>query len=174
MNCFFYHHPNSSFVIDKRIPPKIREAFDEANSCHKMSLSIGSSASLRKVIFEILSHFEIPKTKEIEDGGKKVVKKIPYFERLDLLKDYILKKYPAVEGALINDVKSVYSLVSVPLHEQLPEETTFKEFTPAQFIFLMSVVESLLIEIFVETHERKERHKSIKTLEKEVIKKKSK
>lgn len=82
---FFYHQPNSTFVIDDRIPKKIREALDQANTSHKMGLSIGSSAALRKAIFELLAKFEIPKVKEAEKPEDEP-KKIPYYDRLDLLK----------------------------------------------------------------------------------------
>lgn len=165
---FFYHQPNSSFVIDDRIPEKIRESLDQASTCHKMSLHIGASASLRKAIFELLSHFNIPKTRAKNENDKKIIEKIPYFERLDSLQEEVLKQYPHVERELLSDIKKVYSLVSNPLHERLPDEVEWEDFTNPQFLFLLSVVHNLLLQIFVEPEERKERGSVLTELAKKV------
>ncbi len=167
-NAFFYHHPNSSFVIDKRIPEKIRLALDEASTCQKMNLQIGASASLRKAIFQLLAYFNIPKTKKKEVEGKEEIVGLSYIDRLDLLKDEILKKHKNVDESLIGGVKKIYSLVSVPLHERLSDEVELKDFTPQQFRFLAGIVHSLLIEIFVETGERAERDELLSELAKQV------
>jgi len=163
---FFYHQPNSSFVIDDRIPNKIREALDQANTCHKMQLSIGSSASLRKAIFELLSNFDIPKTEEIGEGENKEIKKLTYDIRLDLLKKKISDKFPNVDTNLFNDIKQIYSLISMPLHEQLKEEVEWNDFDSKQFLFLMGVVYDLLIQIFVEPTDRSNRKAVLSNLAK--------
>jgi hypothetical protein len=164
---FFYHHPNSDFVIDDRIPKKIREAFDEAASSHKMGHKIGSSAALRKTIFEILAKFEIPKFQTNPDDPINP-KKISYISRLDLLKEKISKEIPSVEIDLIDEIKSVYALVSKPLHEQLPDEEEWEDFTPDQFLFLMTLTQDLLIELFVEIDEREKRRKKLGELNKKI------
>ena len=153
---FFYNQPNSTFVIDTRIPKKIREALDEANTSHKMGLSIGSSAALRKAIFELLAFFKVPKTEEPNKPEDKP-KNIRYHDRLDLLKEIITKSYPSVDPTLLEDIKKIYSLSSQPLHERLSSETEWIDFTPSQFLFLLEVVHSLLIQIFIIPSENKER-----------------
>ena len=163
-DAFFYHHPNSSFVIDKRIPEKIRLALDEAETSQKMNLQIGASASLRKAIFQLLAYFQIPKTKKKEVGGKEEITALSYLDRLVLLKEDVLKKHRNVDESLLDGIKQIYSLVSMPLHERLPDEVEFKDFNPEQFRFLAGIVHSLLIEIFVENGERLERSKTLATL----------
>lgn len=163
---FFYHQPNSSFVIDERIPEKIRLALDEASTCQKMNLQIGSSASLRKAIFQLLAYFHIPKTKKRDANGKEEIVGLSYLDRLDLLKEEVLKKHKNVDESLLDGIKKIYSLVSVPLHERLQDEIELKEFTPEQFRFLAGIVHGLLIEIFVEKGERDERNKLLSELSK--------
>lgn len=153
---FFYHQPNSTFVIDSRIPKKIREALDEANTAHKMGLSIGSSAALRMAIFELLAKFEIPKIKESENPEEEP-QKLPYYDRLDFLKEKLKELHPNVDLALLDDVKKIYSLSSQPLHERLPSENDWVDFTPSQFLFLLEVVHTLLIQIFIIPSENENR-----------------
>ena len=43
--CFFYHVPSSFFVIDDRIPAKIRQLISEAEDCLKMNFLTGASRS---------------------------------------------------------------------------------------------------------------------------------
>jgi len=167
-DAFFYHQPNSSFVIDGRIPEKIRIALDEASTCQKMNLQIGASASLRKAIFQLLAYFNIPKTIKKEVGEKEEVAGLSYLNRLDLLKDEILKKHTNVDESLLDGIKKIYSLVSNPLHERLQDEVELKDFTPEQFRFLAGIVHSLLIEIFVEKGERDIRNKLLSELAKRV------
>lgn len=162
---FFYHHPNSTFVVDERIPKNIRTALDEANTSHKMGLFIGASASLRKAIFELLAKFDIPKLKEQKQNSKDP-NRFTYYERLDLLKKKIIDQFPSVDSTLFDDIKQVYSLVSQPLHERLPDEEEWKDFTSAQFLFLMEVVNTLLIQLFVVPDENKERKQKILSLAK--------
>ena len=165
---FFYHQPNSSFAIDVRIPEKIRLALDEASTCQKMSLQIGASASLRKTIFQLLAYFQIPKTKTKKVDGKEETVGLTYLDRLGLLKEVVVKKYPNVDTSLLDGIKKIYSLVSVPLHEQLQDEVEMKDFTPEQFKFLAGIVHSLLIEIFVETGERDNRNKRLTDLAEQI------
>jgi hypothetical protein len=161
---FFYHHPNSSFVIDDRIPNKIKNLLDEASTCHKMGLLTGASACLRKAIFEILAHFNIPKTKT----DKEKIEHIDYFDRLDLLKTEILKKVPGVDTSLFSDIKKIYSLTSEPLHEKLPHEIEWKPLTGDQFKFLAGVLHDLLLQVFVEPSEREARRTTLGELAKKI------
>lgn len=164
---FFYHQPNSTFVIDPRIPKKIREALDEANTSHKMQLSIGSSAALRKAIFELLAKFEIPKLKDSENPEEEP-QKLSYHERLNLLKEELKTSHPNVDLALLEDIKKIYSLVSQPLHEKLPTETEWKNFTSSQFLFLLEVVHTLLIQVFIIPSENDDRRGKLSELAKKV------
>lgn len=167
---FFYHHPNSSFVIDKRIPNKVRDLLDEASTCHKMGLLTGASACLRKAIFELLVHFNISKTKKTknEETGEENVERVDYFDRLDLLKNEILKKVPGVDTSLFSDMKKIYSLTSEPLHEKLPYEMELGPLTGDQFKFLAGVLHDLLLQVFVEPSEREARRITLGELAKKV------
>lgn len=164
---FFYHQPNSTFVIDDRIPKKIREALDQANTSHKMSLSIGSSAALRKAIFELLANFEIPKIKVGTDPAEEP-RKISYQDRLDLLKHKLKKTHPNVDLALLEDVKKIYSLSSQPLHERLLNENEWEDFTPAQFLFLLELIHTLLVQIFIIPSENEDRKGKLSELAKKI------
>ena len=50
---FFYSVPTSFFVIDRRIPVKLRELITEADGCAKMNFLTGASACTRKAIYEL-------------------------------------------------------------------------------------------------------------------------
>lgn len=159
---FFYHHPNSDFIIDERIPPGIREALDEANTSHKMNLHTGASACLRKAIFELLAKFKVPKIKKDDEDKDKF---IPYLDRLDILKDILQEEIPTVETTLVDEIKKVYSITSHSLHERLPDEEVIV-FEPKKFLFLMGVVHNLLTQVFIAPDERKERNENLAQLAK--------
>lgn len=161
---FFYQHPNSTFSVDPRIPKKIREAMEEAASAQKLGHKIGSSAALRKAIFEILAHQKIPKTKTIE--GK--MKKIRYQERFDLLEKKVKKENPNVDADLVRGMKKIYSLVSQTLHEKLPEEQEWEDFTAPQFNFLLETVHSLIIGLFIIPVENEHRKNTLNKMSKKV------
>ena len=163
---FFYHHPNSSFVIDSRIPNKIRDLLDEASTCHKMSLLTGASACLRKAIFELLAYFNIPKTHK--KNNTEEVERIDYFDRLDLLKEEVVKKFPSIDASLFADIKKIYSLTSEPLHEKLSHELEWKALTGDQFKFLAGVLHDLLLQVFVEPAERESRRTTLGELAKKI------
>ncbi len=166
---FFYHHPNSTFTIDDRIPKKIREALDQANTAHKMGLSIGASAALRKAIFEILSapEFDIPKVEDPTVEGSEP-RWLTYQERLEMLKEKVKRLYPSVELGLVDDITKVYSLSSQPLHERSIDEGEWEDFTSAQFIFLLEVVHNLLIQIYIIPSENQDRKGKLSELAKKV------
>src|SRR3989339_1995279 len=46
------HIPTSFFTIDNRIPKKLRELINEAEKCVKNNCLTGSSACIRKTIYE--------------------------------------------------------------------------------------------------------------------------
>ena len=50
----FYSQPTSFFVLDARVPAKIRELITEAEGCLKMNYLTGASACTRKSIYESL------------------------------------------------------------------------------------------------------------------------
>ena len=52
----FFSQPSSSFVLDNRIPKKIRDLIFESEKCRQANFLVGSSACIRKAIYELLEH----------------------------------------------------------------------------------------------------------------------
>jgi hypothetical protein len=50
---FFYSVPTSFFVLDERVPRKLRELLTEAEGCAKTNFLTGASACARKIVYEL-------------------------------------------------------------------------------------------------------------------------
>ena len=146
-DAFFYSVPTSFFVIDRRIPRKLRELITEAEGCSKMNFLTGASACTRKAIYELLA---------IEEaiGG-----------------DYNLKikalaqKYPNVDAELFEILGHIKDMTSEKVHEQSWEAWDSKHL----HLFLESL-KTILHDIYVVPEEKKCRVESVRALKEEIQK----
>lgn len=145
---FFYHQPSAAFTIDERIPENIRVPLSEADNCLKSNFLIGSSAALRKSIYKLLQHEAIPERRQ--------TKFLKHEKRIELLK----KKYPKIDEALLNKLKSIHVLTSQELHEN-----DWQDFNSQSLRFLLETTKEILFEIYILPDEKMKRSKELSELE---------
>jgi hypothetical protein len=83
---FFYSVPTSFFVLDERVPRKLRELLTESEGCLKSNYLTGASACARKVVYE-LGILQDAIGNNYEDRIKSLKSKLPnidptYFDTL--------------------------------------------------------------------------------------------
>lgn len=145
----FYSVPTSFFVIDNRIPKVIRELITEAESCLKMNFLTGSSACMRKAIYELLILEEI--------AGDH------YEEKIKSLKS----KYPNSDPELYDILGHIQEMTSNKIHEQ-----SWDEWDSDNLKLIIETLKNVLYEIYVEPREKDERAKKIKALHEKAMSKK--
>ena len=137
----FYSKPTSFFVIDNRIPGIIRELISEAEGCLKMDFLTGSSACMRKAIYELLIHEKIT-------GNY-------YEEKIKFLK----LKFPNSDPELFDILSHIQEMTSDKIHEQ-----SWDEWDSNNLHILIETLKTILYEIYVLPKEREERARQIKDL----------
>lgn len=147
---FFYHQPTSFFVLDERIPRKIREPLSESDNCRINNFLTGASGCLRKAIYILLKHENI----SLKDGERF----LSYHERIDELK----KKHPSISSILFDYLKAIQGLTSQELHEN-----DWEDFSNAHLHLLTEATKEILVEIYVTPEELKQRQEKIFCLYKE-------
>lgn len=145
----FFSEPTSFFVIDNRVPRIIRELITEAEGCLKMNFLTGSSACMRKAIYELLVKEEI-----IGDH---------YEEKIKSLKS----KYPNSDPVLYDVLSHIQEITSDKIHEQ-----SWDKWDSKNLHLIIETLKNVLYEIYVIPKEREERANKIKTLRQQSITKK--
>jgi hypothetical protein len=145
-NLFFYSVPTSFFVIDSRIPAKLRELLTEAEGCRKSNLLTGASVCVRKVIYELA-------VLEGATGNN-------YDDRIKSLKDI----KPEVDPAYFDTLLTIQQVTSTKVHEESYDGWNAKHLR----LILSSLVE-ILSELYVIPAIRQEKRAAILKLKEEVV-----
>lgn len=137
----FYSQPTSYFVLDNRIPEKVRELVYEAENSRKSNYLVGASACLRKAIYELLEHEKTivknPKTGYAD-----------YQESMKALK----AKFPSVAPELFDALGHIQEMTSDNVHEG-----SWEAWDSSKLRFIIELAKATLHEIYVVPEERKER-----------------
>jgi len=137
----FFSQPTSYFVLDNRIPEKVRELIYEAENSRKSNYLVGASACLRKAIYELLV-YEKSVVKNEKTG------RADYQESIKTLK----KKFPNVAPELFDALGHIQEMTSDNVHEGSWEAWDSKKLR-----FIIELTKATLHEIYVVPEERKER-----------------
>lgn len=149
-SAFFYSVPTSLFVIDRRIPRKLRELITEAEGCTKMNFLTGASACTRKAIYEMLS---------IEGATG-----TDYSAKIKVLAE----KYPIVDQELFEILGHIKDMTSEKVHEQ-----SWEAWDSKYLHFFLESLKTILHEIYVVPDEKKARLESVRSLREEIKKAKA-
>ena len=135
----FFSQPSSFFVLDNRIPKKIRELVFEAEGCRQANFLVGASACARKAIYELLDH-----EKSIVINEK--TKRANYSESIKKLKD----KFSFVSPELFDVLGEIQELTSDVVHEGSWESWDSKHLR-----YLIELLKTILNEMYVIPKEKK-------------------
>jgi hypothetical protein len=137
----FYSVPKSFFILDKRIPSIIRELITEAEGCLKMNFLTGSSACVRKAIYEIC---------RIEKATGS-----DYESKIKSLKG----KYPLIDSMLFDSLASIQGMTSDKIHEQ-----SWDKWESIHIRFIIALLKNIIEEIYVEPEIKKDKYKILQEL----------
>lgn len=137
----FFSQPTSYFVLDNRIPEKIRELVYEAEKSRQANLLVGASACLRKAIYELLEHEKVavrdPKTGRAN-----------YQESIKALK----AKFSSASSELFDALGHIQELASDSVHEG-----SWEAWDSSKLTILIELTKAILHEMYVVPEERKDR-----------------
>lgn len=137
----FFSQPTSYFVLDNRIPEKVRELIYEAENSRKSNFLVGASACLRKAVYELLE-YETAIVKNPKSGHA------DYQESIKSLK----AKFPAVAPELFDALGHVQELASDNVHEG-----SWDAWDSPKLTTLIELTKATLHEMYVVPEERKDR-----------------
>ena len=137
----FFSQPTSYFVLDSRIPEKVRELIYEAENSRKSNYLVGASACLRKAIYELIEH-EKSIIKNQKTGHA------DYQESIKNLKT----KFPNVASELFDALGHVQEMASDNVHEG-----SWEAWDSPKLRFIIELTKATLHEMYVVPEERKER-----------------
>ena len=137
----FFSQPTSYFVLDNRIPEKVRELIYEAENSRKSNFLVGASACLRKAVYELLE-YEKAIVKNSKSGHA------DYQESIKSLKT----KFPNVAPELFDALGHVQELASDNVHEG-----SWDAWDSPKLTTLIELTKATLHEMYVVPEERKER-----------------
>ena len=143
---FFYSIPTSFFVLDKRIPSKLRELLTEAEGCLKGNFLTGASACARKIVYELACLYGIT------DGY--------YEQRIKSLKD----EHPEVDGTYFDSLLTIQKTTSSKVHENAYDGWEAKHVR-----LILSALREILHELYVVPGLREDRRKGILALQEELL-----
>jgi hypothetical protein len=137
----FFSQPTSYFVLDNRIPEKVRELVYEAENSRKSNYLVGASACIRKAIYELLEY------------EKKIVKNektghADYKESIKALK----QKFSSVAPELFDALGHIQEMASNQVHEG-----SWEAWDSSKLRFIIELAKATLHEMYVVPEERKER-----------------
>lgn len=137
----FFSQPTSYFVLDSRIPEKVRELIYEAENSRKSNYLVGASACLRKAIYELLEH------------EKSIVKnpKTGYADYQASIKS-LKEKFNSVASELFDALGHTQEMVSDNVHEG-----SWEAWDSPKLRFIIELTKATLHEMYVVPEERKER-----------------
>ena len=137
----FFSQPTSYFVLDNRIPEKVRELVYEAENSRKSNFLVGASACLRKAIYELLE-YEKTIVKNTKTGHA------DYQESIKSLK----VKFQNVAPELFDALGHIQELASNNVHEG-----SWDAWDSPKLTTLIELTKATLHEMYVVPEERKER-----------------
>ena len=137
----FFSQPTSYFVLDERIPKKVRELVYEAENSRKSNFLVGASACLRKAIYELLKHEKVIVKSEKTGHAD-------YRESIKALKE----KYPKVEREYFDTLGNVQQMTSNQVHEG-----SWEAWDSNNLHFIIELTKATLYEIYVAPSEREKR-----------------
>lgn len=137
----FFSQPTSYFVLDNRIPEKVRELIYEAENSRKTNYLVGASACLRKAIYELLEH-----EKSIITNTK-----TGYADYQESIKN-LKTKFPNVASELFDALGHIQEMVSDNVHEG-----SWEAWDSHKLRFIIELTKATLHEMYVVPEERKER-----------------
>jgi len=137
----FFSQPTSYFVLDNRIPEKVRELIYEAENSRKSNYLVGASACLRKAIYELLV-YEKSIVKNEKTG------RADYQASIKKLKT----KFPSVAPELFDTLGDMQEMASDNVHEG-----SWEAWDSSKLRFIIELAKATLHEIYVVPEERKDR-----------------
>ncbi len=137
----FFSQPTSYFILDNRIPEKVRELIYEAEDSRKSNYLVGASACLRKAVYELLEH-EKSIVKNTKTGHA------DYQESIKTLK----AKFPAVAPEPFDALGHIQEMTSDNVHEG-----SWEAWDSTKLRFIIELAKATLHEMYVVPEERKER-----------------
>jgi len=137
----FFSQPTSYFVLDNRIPEKVRELIYEAENSRKSNFLVGASACLRKAIYELIEH------------EKTIVKnpKTGYANYQESMRALGVK-FPKVESELFEALGHIQEMTSNNVHEG-----SWEAWDSPKLRILIELTKATLHEMYVVPEERKDR-----------------
>jgi len=143
---FFYSVPTSFFVLDERIPRKLRELVTEAEGCLKSNFLTGASACARKVVYEL--------------GVLQGATGANYEDRIKSLKSL----HPEVDSVFFDTLLTIQQTTSSKVHEESYDGWEAKHLR----IILLSLAD-VLHEIYIVPALKEDRRKSILKLKEDLL-----
>ena len=141
----FYSQPTSYFILDSRIPEKIRALVSEAENSRKANFLVGASASIRKAIYELLKHEKV--TVENEKTGR-----TNYQASIEELN----QKFSKIEPTYFNNLGNILHMVSDQVHED-----SWDKWDSDKLLFIIELTKTILYEIYVFPAERQKESDSL-------------
>lgn len=142
----FHSVPTSFHVIDERIPRELRELLDEAAGCLKSNFLTGTSACVRKVVYEMA-------IREGAEGDN-------YEDRIKSLK----AKFPNVDPSYFDTLLSIQKITSDKVHEE-----SYDGWTSKHLRLITATLLEIMGELYVIPALRDERRKQILAMQQEVL-----
>lgn len=149
----FFSQPTSYFVLDSRIPRKIRDLIHEAEQSQRSNFLVGASACLRKAIYELLEH-----EKAIAENPK--TGRADYQESVKTLK----AKYSFVSSELFDALGNIQQMTSDNVHEG-----SWQSWDSGKIKFIIELTKSILHEMYVLPAERKKTLGTLAEMQTELI-----
>lgn len=142
---FFYSVPTSFFVLDDRIPKKLRELFVEAQGCLKSNFLTGASACARKIIYElgVLSK---------ADGDN-------YADRIKSLKTI----HEGVDPTFFDTLLTIQQVTSAKVHEN-----SYDGWEAKHLKVILAALSEVLHEVYVVPALREDRRRKVLALRDEL------
>ena len=145
-DAFFYSVPTSFFVLDERIPRKLRELLTEAEGSLDGNFLTGASACLRKIVYELAS------LNGMTDGN--------YEDRIKSLKE----QYPEVDGTYFDTLLTIQRTTSSKVHENAYDGWETKHVR-----LILRSLREILHELYVVPALRDDRRKGMLALQQELL-----
>ena len=145
-NLFFYSVPTSFFVLDKRVPNKLRKLLTEAEGSLKSNFLTGASACARKIVYELANLNNI--TNE-------------YYE--DQIKS-LKKKHPQVDETFFDNLLTIQKTTSSKVHEN-----SYDGWESRHVRLILSALREILHELYVAPAQLKDRRQKFLELSGEVL-----
>ncbi|WP_159082175.1 hypothetical protein [Rhodanobacter thiooxydans] len=140
-SAFFFSVPTSFFVLDNRVPARLRELLTESEGCAKSNFLTGASACARKIVYEL--------------GVLSGASGENYEDRIKSLKEL----HPEVDPAYFDTLLTIQQLTSSKVHEN-----SYDGWESKHLRVILAALREVLHEIYVVPALRADRRKEILSL----------